>query len=51
MLNKSVPSVHDAVRDVRDGATILIGGFGISGVPTELVCALLDQGARDLTIV
>ncbi|MHA7601165.1 3-oxoacid CoA-transferase subunit A [Alicycliphilus denitrificans] len=51
MLNKVTASVHEAVRDVRDGATILIGGFGISGVPTELVCALLDQGARELTIV
>jgi len=51
MLNKLVDSVHHAVRDVHDGATIMIGGFGISGVPTELVCALLDQGARELTIV
>lgn len=51
MLDKTVASVHEAVRDVKDGATILIGGFGISGVPTELVRALLDQGARDLVIV
>ncbi|ALM81662.1 3-oxoacid CoA-transferase subunit A [Bordetella sp. N] len=51
MLNKVLASVQEAVRDVQDGAVILIGGFGISGVPTELVCALLDQGARELTIV
>jgi len=51
MLNKIVNSVHDAVRDIQDGATVLISGFGTSGVPTELVCALLDQGARELTIV
>ncbi len=51
MLDKTVASVHEAVADVKDGATILIGGFGISGVPTELVRALLDQGATDLTIV
>lgn len=51
MLDKTVETVHEAVRDVFDGATILIGGFGISGVPTELVRALLDQGATNLTIV
>jgi 3-oxoadipate CoA-transferase alpha subunit len=41
----------DAVRGVPDGATILIGGFGEAGNPTELVHALIDQGARDLTVV
>jgi 3-oxoadipate CoA-transferase alpha subunit len=51
MLDKTMPDVHAAVRDVFDGATIMIGGFGISGVPTELVRALLEQGATDLTIV
>ncbi len=51
MLNKVFSSVHEAVHDIKDGATILIGGFGISGVPTELLCALFDQGARDLVIV
>lgn len=51
MLDKVIDSVADALADVRDGATILIGGFGIAGIPTELICALLDQGARELTIV
>lgn len=51
MLDKTVSSLEDAVAGVMDGATILIGGFGASGVPTELVCALLDQGARELTVV
>ncbi|HBP29382.1 MAG: 3-oxoacid CoA-transferase subunit A [Advenella sp.] len=51
MLNKTFADLETAVADVHDGATILIGGFGASGVPTELICALLDQGARDLTIV
>lgn len=51
MLDKTFASVEEAVADVHDGATLLIGGFGSSGVPTELVCALLDQGARELTIV
>lgn len=51
MLDKTVSTIEDAVAGVKDGATILIGGFGASGVPTELICALLDQGARDLTVV
>ena len=51
MLNKIVPSLEKAVADVADGATLLIGGFGASGVPTELLQALLETGARELTIV
>lgn len=51
MLDKTLTSVAQAVADVHDGATVLIGGFGVSGVPTDLICALLDQGARELTIV
>lgn len=43
--------LRDAVRDVPDGATVLIGGFGEAGNPTELVHALIDQGARELTVV
>ncbi len=44
-------SLSDAVADVQDGATVLIGGFGDSGVPVELTHALLEQGASDLTVV
>jgi len=51
MINKIYPTAHAAVADVRDGATELIGGFGMAGMPSELVAALLDQGARDMTIV
>lgn len=51
MLDKTVDSLCEAVAGVQDGAVVLIGGFGASGVPTALICALLDQGARDLTIV
>jgi 3-oxoadipate CoA-transferase, alpha subunit len=41
----------EAVRDIDDGATVLIGGFGAAGQPYALIDALLRQGARDLTIV
>jgi 3-oxoadipate CoA-transferase alpha subunit len=51
MLNKVVSSMSAAVADIGDGATILISGFGSSGVPTGLIQALLETGARDLTIV
>lgn len=51
MINKICGSVEEAVADVFDGATVLIGGFGGAGHPTELIHALIDQGARDLTVV
>ena len=40
-----------AVADVRDGSVVLVGGFGLAGMPTELIDALIRQGASDLTIV
>jgi 3-oxoadipate CoA-transferase alpha subunit len=51
MINKIFDTLQSAVADVRDGATIMIGGFGTAGMPSELIDALIDQGARDLTIV
>ena len=51
MINKIVPSVSDAVHDIHDGATVMIGGFGPAGQPAELIDALIAQGAKDLTIV
>ena len=51
MTNKTVGSVSDAISDVFDGATVMIGGFGEAGSPFELIHALIDQGARNLTVV
>ena len=51
MIDKIVPSVDAALEGVRDGATVMIGGFGGAGQPNELIDALIAQGARDLTIV
>ena len=51
MIDKTVASVATAVTDVSDGATVMIGGFGTAGMPSELIDALIDQGARELTIV
>jgi 3-oxoadipate CoA-transferase alpha subunit len=44
-------TVDEAVADVADGSTVLVGGFGLAGMPFELVDALIRQGATDLTVV
>lgn len=51
MINKQVSSVTQAVANIQDGATVMIGGFGEAGSPIELIHALIDQGAKDLTVV
>ena len=51
MINKIVPSIAEALAGVRDGATVLMGGFGAVGQPDELIEGLIEQGARDLTVV
>ena len=51
MIDKRVGSVAEAVADIPDGATVMIGGFGEAGSPIELIHALIDQGARELTVV
>ena len=51
MINKIAASVAEALADTGDGATVLIGGFGTAGIPTELIYGLIAQGARDLTVV
>ena len=51
MIDKRRATVAEAVADIRDGATVLIGGFGLAGQPATLIDALIAQGAKDLTIV
>ena len=51
MLDKRVANLAAAVSGIRDGAVVLIGGFGASGIPVELIDALIDQGAKGLTVV
>jgi 3-oxoadipate CoA-transferase alpha subunit len=51
VIDKQFPSVADAVADIPDGATVMIGGFGASGSPIELIHALIDHGAGDLTVI
>ena len=51
MINKQVSSAAFAVADIPDGATVMVGGFGSSGSPIELIHALIDQGATGLTVI
>jgi len=51
VINKIFASAAEALDDLPDGATVMIGGFGNAGMPSELIDALIAQGARDLTII
>jgi len=51
MINKVVHSLAAALSGIRDGSVVLIGGFGSSGIPVELIDALIAQGAKGLTVV
>ncbi|MDX0516031.1 3-oxoacid CoA-transferase subunit A [Sinorhizobium medicae] len=50
-MDKTVDSLAEAVAEIGDGATVMIGGFGGSGAPIELIHALIDLGPNDLTII
>ncbi|HSR14330.1 MAG TPA: CoA-transferase, partial [Gemmatimonadales bacterium] len=50
-LDKVFPDAHAALADVKDGMTLLCGGFGLCGIPEELILALRDLGPKDLTFV
>ena len=51
MIVKRMISLEAAVADVKDGSTVMIGGFGGAGSPTELIDALISRGASDLTVI
>ena len=51
MIDKIKASAAEALADVKDGSTVMIGGFGTAGMPFTLIDALIAQGAKDLTIV
>jgi 3-oxoacid CoA-transferase subunit A len=50
-MNKVVASADEAIRDIRDGATIMIGGFGLCGIPENLIQALVRRGTKNLTTI
>ncbi len=51
MVNKIYESIAAALADIKDGSTILVGGFGNAGMPFQLIDGLIEQGARDLVVV
>jgi len=51
MIDKTSASIHEAIRQINDGSTVMIGGFGTAGQPAELIDALIEHGAKELTVV
>ena len=51
MIDKTAPSLVDAVSNIEDGASVAIAGFGAAGSPVELIHALVDHGAKGLTVI
>src|SRR5436309_7194150 len=50
-MNKVVASADEAIRDITDGSSIMVGGFGLCGIPENLIEALVRKGVKDLTTV
>jgi 3-oxoacid CoA-transferase subunit A len=51
LINKVVASADEALRDVRDGMTLVVGGFGLCGIPENLIAAVVRRGVKGLTCV
>src|SRR5689334_7632576 len=50
-MNKVVEDINEAIADIQDGATIMMGGFGLCGIPENLIAALRRKGTKDLTVI
>jgi 3-oxoacid CoA-transferase subunit A len=50
-MHKVVSSAEEAIRDIQDGATIMVGGFGLCGIPENLIRALVRKGVKNLTTI
>src|SRR5467141_339852 len=50
-MNKVIASADEAIRDVFDGASIMVGGFGLCGMPENLIRALARKGVKNLTTI
>ncbi len=50
-MNKVVPGAEEAIRDIQDGATLMLGGFGLCGIPENCISALVKKGIKDLTCI
>lgn len=50
-MKKLCTSFDDAVKDIHDGAVLMVGGFGLCGIPENLILALVEKGVKDLTVI
>ncbi len=50
-MNKVVSNAIEAIQDIQDGVTIMAGGFGLCGIPENLIAALREKGVKDLTVI
>lgn len=48
---KIFPSAQEAVKDIQSGDTLLVGGFGLCGIPENLISAMVSKGTRDHTVI
>ena len=51
MINKQVSDADEAIRDIEDGATVMLGGFGLCGIPENCISALVNKGVKGLTCI
>lgn len=51
MINKVVKNAEEAVKDIRDGMTLMLGGFGLCGIPENCIAALVQKGVKNLTCI
>jgi 3-oxoacid CoA-transferase subunit A len=51
MINKVVKNAEEAIRDIQDGMTLMLGGFGLCGIPENTIAALVKQGTKELTCI
>lgn len=50
-MNKEVKNAEEAIRDIEDGMTLMLGGFGLCGIPENCITALVNKGIKDLTCI
>ena len=51
MINKVVSGADEAIKDINDGATLMVGGFGLCGIPENCIAALVKKGTKELTCI
>jgi len=51
MINKTVQNAEEAIKDIEDGMTIMLGGFGLCGIPENTINALVEKGVKELTCI